>query len=162
MLLPTTDTQTVMLYDWLIRVQLIFSDYILTTSGGKQLEDISHKHIVSLMYKLITSAKDTNNLFVCFDRGRGRKQRELTNNKNQKGKYPLRIFSKDVFGFPEHQEKVIYGLGYKLTLTRNNDSAVLNKSNATVIGKVKVNAIELYIPHNTPGNPQQTILSDQI
>ena len=33
---------------------------------------------------------------------------------------------KDNFGFAEHQEKATYGLGYILTLTRNNNSSVLN------------------------------------
>ena len=37
---------------------------------------------------------------------------------------------KDVLGFAQHQEKGTYGLGYKLTLTRNSDNAVLNKGNA--------------------------------
>ena len=35
---------------------VLFSNFKLTTSSGKHLEDISHAHIVFLMYKLITSA----------------------------------------------------------------------------------------------------------
>ena len=35
---------------------------------------------------------------------------------------------KDVFGFAEQQEEATYGLGYKLTLTRNKDDAVLDKA----------------------------------
>ena len=35
----------------------LFSNYMLPTSSGKHLEDISHAHIVSLIYKLITSAR---------------------------------------------------------------------------------------------------------
>ena len=46
----------------------LFSIYKLTTSSGKHLEDISHAHLVSLMYKLITSAKDMNDLSIGFDR----------------------------------------------------------------------------------------------
>ena len=38
----------------------LFSNFGLTTSSGKHLEDISHAHLVSLMYKLITSSKDSN------------------------------------------------------------------------------------------------------
>ena len=37
---------------------------------------------------------------------------------------------KDIFGFAEHQQKATYGLGYKLTLTSNNDKAILKKDNA--------------------------------
>ena len=83
------------------------------------------------MYKLITSARSTDDLFIGFDRDRGRRQRELTNNKNIKGKYHVTNMLKDIFGFAQHQEKRTYGLGYKLTLTRNSDNAVLNKANAT-------------------------------
>ena len=35
----------------------LFSNCKLTNSSGKHLEDISHAHIVSLKYNLITSAK---------------------------------------------------------------------------------------------------------
>ena len=89
----------------------LFSNYKLTASSGKHLEDINHAHIVSLMYKLITSAKDTNDLSIGFDRDRNRRQRELTNNKNIRGKNHVRIYLKDVFGFAEWQEKGTYGLG---------------------------------------------------
>ena len=95
------------------------------------------------MYKLITTAKGCDDLSIGFDRNRDNRKNELTNNKNVKGKYHVRICLKDVFGFAEHQEKATYGLGYKLTLTRNNDNAVLNKTNATALGKVKINGIEL-------------------
>ena len=118
----------------------LFSNYKLTTSSGKHLGNIDHAHIVSLMYKLITSSRGSDDLSICFDRDRNRRQRELSNNKTQKGKYHLRIYLEDVFDFAEYQEKATYGLGYKLTLTRNTDNAVLNKANAINNGKIKINA----------------------
>ena len=69
----------------------LFSNYKLTTSSGKQLENIDHAHIVSLMYKLLTSNKSSDDLSVGFDRDRNRRQRELTNKKSQKNKYHVRI-----------------------------------------------------------------------
>ena len=42
----------------------LFSSFQLTTSSGKDLEVINHAHIVSSMYKLITSAKDTVDLLL--------------------------------------------------------------------------------------------------
>ena len=140
----------------------LFSNYKLTTSSGKHLENIDHAHIVCLMYKLITSSKGSDDLSIGFDRDRGRRQRELTNIKTQKGKYHVRIYLKDVFGFAKYQEKGTYGLGYKLTMTRNSDNAVLNKANATNIGRIKIIAIEWYVPHYTPSMQQQSILSKQI
>ena len=139
----------------------LFSNYKLTTSSGKHLENIDHAHIVSLMYKLLTSSKVSDDLSIGFDRDRTRRRNELTNNKNIKGKYHVRIYLKDVFGFAEYQEKATYGLGYKLTLTRNTDNAVLNKGNAINIGKIKINALEWYVPHYTPSIQQQSILSKQ-
>ena len=47
---------------------VLFSNYKLTTLLGKHLKDISHAHIVSLMYILLTSAKDTNDLSIYFDK----------------------------------------------------------------------------------------------
>ena len=49
-----------------------------------------------------------------------------------------------------------------MTLTRNSDNAVLNKSDTTILGKVKVNAIECYVPHYTASMSQQALLSNQI
>ena len=140
----------------------LFSNYKLTTSSGKHLENIDHAHIVSLMYKLLTSSRGSDDLSIGFDRDRNRRQRELSNNKTQKGKYHVRIYLKDVFGFAEYQEKATYGLGHKLTLTRNSDNAVLNKRNSINNGKIKINAIEWYVPHYTPSMQQQSILSKQI
>ena len=140
----------------------LFSNYKLTTSSGKHLENIDHAHIVSLINKLLSSSKGSDDLSIGFDRDRGRRQRAITNNKTQKGKFHVRIYLKDVFGFAEYQEKGTYGLGYKLTLTRNTDNAVLNKANGINNGKIKINALEWYKPHYTPSMQLQSILSDQI
>ena len=149
---------------WLINIAAIalFSSFKLTTSSGKQLENIDHAHIVLLMYKLLTLRGGSDGLSIGFDRDRNRRKRELTNNKNIKGKYHMRIYLKDIFGFTQHQDKVTYGLGYKLTLTRNSDNAVLNKTNATAIGKIKFNSIEGFVPHYTASLKEQGILMKQI
>ena len=83
----------------------LFSNFKLTTSSGKHLEDISHAHLVSLMYKLITSSKDSNDLSIGFGNSRNRRRDELALNKNIKGKYHVKIMLRDVFGYAEHQEK---------------------------------------------------------
>ena len=123
----------------------LFSNYKLTTSSSKHLEEISHAHIVSLMYKLLTSSKDGDDLSIGFDRNRGRRKNELTNNKTIKGKYHIRIYLKDIFGYAESQEKGTYGLAYNLTLTRNTDNTVLNKDNIVVNGKVKINSLDWFV-----------------
>ena len=85
----------------------LFSNYKLTTSSGKHLEDIINAHIVSLLYKLIPRAKGCDDLSIGSDHDRGRRQRELTNNKTQKGKYHIRIMLKDVFGFVKSRKSNI-------------------------------------------------------
>ena len=140
----------------------LFSNYKLTTSSGKHLEEISHAHIVSLMYKLLTSSRDSDDLSIGFDRNRGRRKNELSNNKNIKGKYHIRIYLKVIFGFAEYQEKGTYGLGYKLTLTRNTDNAILNKDNAVGNGRVKINSLDWYVPHYSANLEEYTKLMTQI
>ena len=128
----------------------LFINYKLTTSSGKHLEDISHAHFVSLMYKLLTSSKGCDDLSIGFDRNRDRRKQELTNNKNIKGKYHDRIYLRDIQGFAEHQETATYGLGYKLKLTRDTDEAALQKANVTAKAKIRINSLEWYVPHYTP------------
>ena len=53
-------------------------------------------------------------------------------------------------------------MGYKLTLTRNTDNAVLNKDNAVNNAKIKINALEWYVPHYTPSLDEYTMLQTQI
>ena len=136
----------------------LFSNYKLQSSSGKHIEEINHAH----MYNLTTSGRLTDDLSIGFDRDRGRRQEELTNNKNIKGKYHLTIMLKDIFGFAEHQEKGTYGLGYKLTITRNSDNAVLNKGNAINNAKIKIDSIDWYIPIYTPSLSQEQIVISQI
>ena len=54
----------------------LFSDFKLTTSSGKHSEDISQTHIVSLMYKLLGSAKDSEVLPFGSVGDRNRKRNE--------------------------------------------------------------------------------------
>ena len=140
----------------------LFNNYKLTTSSGKHLEEISYADIVCLMYTLITSARDTDDLSICFDRSRHKRQRELTNNRTQKGKFLLRIFLGDVFSFAEHQDKSTFGLGYNLTLTRYTDSVVLNKDSAINNAKIEIFTIEWYVPQYTPSLEQHIIIMNQI
>ena len=113
-----------------------FSNSKLTTSSGKHLEEISHAHIVSLMYKLITSSKGSDDLSIGFDRSRNRRD-ELAQNKNLKDKNHLGFLFKDVFGYIEWMEKAANGLGYKLTVRRNNDEAVIDKAPGIADARIK-------------------------
>ena len=128
----------------------LFSNYRLTTSSGKHLENIDNAHIVCLMYKLLSSSRDSDDLSIGFDRSRDRRKREVNNIKTQKGKNHLRTYLKDVFGFAEHQQVGTLGMGYRLILTRNTDNPVLNKDNTTNDAKIVINGREWYVPHYAP------------
>ena len=47
-----------------------FSNYQLTSSIGKHIEDTDHAHIACLMYKLTISSKDIDDFSIEFDRDR--------------------------------------------------------------------------------------------
>ena len=145
-----------------LRSVALFSIVKLTTSSGKHLEDISRAHIVPLIYKLTYSAKDTNHLSFGFNRSRDTRRDELGSNKNIKGKYHLRIMLKYVFGFAEHQQKTTYGLGYKITPTRNKDEAVIDEAAGIADARTKADHIHWYVPHYTPSVQQQDIVFEQI
>ena len=51
---------------WLINLAAIalFINFKLTTSSGKRLENIDHAHIVSLVYKPLTSSRDSDDLSI--------------------------------------------------------------------------------------------------
>ena len=58
------------------------------------------------MSKLKTSARNTDDLFIGFRRDREGRKRELTNNKNIKGKYHVTIMLKDFLVLPNTKKKV--------------------------------------------------------
>ena len=140
----------------------LFSNIKLITSSSKHNEDISHVHIVSLMYKLINSSKYSADLSIGFDRSSAIRREEMTKNKRVKGKYPFRIMLKNIFCFAKHQEKVTYGLGYKLSLVRSKDEAVIYQVTGIADARIKTDHIHWYIPHYIPSMQQQAIRSKQI
>ena len=58
------------------------------------------------MYKLITNAKDSDDLSIGFDCYRNRKRDELSIHKNLEGIYHPRVILRSVLGFAEHQKKL--------------------------------------------------------
>ena len=133
----------------------------MTTSSGKHLEDITHAHNVSLLYKQNISSKGSDDLSIGFDRSCNRRKDELATNKNLKGENHLRIILRVVFGFAERQEKATFGLGYKLILTRKKDDGVIDRAAAIADARIKIDHIYWYVPHYTPSIQQQNILSSQ-
>ena len=139
----------------------LFSEAKLTTSSGKHLEKVDNLHLISLMYKLLTSTKSTSQLMYGFEEDINLRRQELTNNKNEKGTFFVRIKLKDLFGFAD-QEKITYGLGYTLTLKRNTNNDAILRSVGVDAAKVVIKDIGWYIPHYVPSIENQQLVMDQI
>ena len=139
----------------------LFSEAKLTTSSGKHLEKVDNLHLISLMYKLLTSTKSTSQLMYGFEEDTTIRRQELTNNKNEKGTFFVRIKLNDLFGFAD-QEKITYGLGYTLTLKRNTNNDAILRSVGVDAAKVVIKDIGWYIPHYVPSLENQQLVMDQI
>ena len=99
----------------------LFSSVKPETSGGSTSEFIDHCHPDLLMYKLFTS---TNVEYEsCFVRNQGNIDSRLKRNDvaAERGQRYMMIKTIDLFGFVNDLEKIIFGLGFKLILKRNNN-----------------------------------------
>ena len=139
----------------------LFIEAKLTTSSGKHLEKVENLHPISLMIKLLTSTQQTSQLMFGFEESSTIRRQELTNNKTEKGTFFVRIKLKDWFGFAD-QEKITYGLGYSLTLKRNNNNDPIIRDNAITAAKINIKDISWHFPHYTPSMENQQLVMDQI
>ena len=139
----------------------LFSEAKLTTSSGKHLEKVDNLHPICLMYKLLTSSQQTSQLMYGFEESSTIRRQELTNNKNEKGTFFVRIKLKDLFGFAD-QENITFGLGYTLTLKRNTNNDLILRGAGVDAAKVVVKDISWYIPHYVPNLENQQLVLDQI
>ena len=119
----------------------LVSEAKLTTSSGKHLEKIDNLRIISIVHKLLTSHQQTSDLMYCFEESQATKRQELTNNKTENGTFFVNIKLIDFIGFAD-QEKVTYGLGYTLTIKRNNTNDPIIKDNTTDAAKIVLKNID--------------------
>ena len=68
---------------------------------------------------------------------------------------------KDVFAFAESQEKAIYGLDYKLTLTRIEDDDDIDKTEGIADARIENDHFHWYVTHYTPSTQEQIVLQNQ-
>ena len=121
------------------------------------------------LHKLISISRDSDDLSIGFHRSKGVREKELTDNKTTKGNYHVRTFLKDNFGFAEHQDNCTCGLGYKLTLQKNNDNHELSYPaqandaiNLALAGRVIIKDLSWYVVHYTRSISNQKFLWDYI
>ena len=121
----------------------LFISIKLETSGGKTIEYIDHCHPNVLMYKLLNSTVDEYE--SGFVRNQGNRDSQLKGDHiaAQRGHMYMMIKMSDLFGFVNHLEKIIYVLGFKLILKRNNNDRALFRVNANLGAVANDGNIEL-------------------
>ena len=144
-------------------VMALFSSVKLETSGGRTIEYIDHCHPNLLMYKLLTS---TDHEYESgFVRNQGNRDNQLKGDHiaAQRGHMYMMIKMSDLFGFVNDLEKIIYGLGFKLMLKRNNNDRALFRVNAGADavdndGNIDIRDISWCVPSIDPSNDNRIIV----
>ena len=141
----------------------LFSSIKLETSGGRTIEYIDHCHPNLLMYKLLTSTGDEYE--SGFVRNQGNRDSQLKGDHiaAQRGHMYMMIKMSDLFGFINDLEKIIYGLGFKLLLKRNNNDRALYRVNANPgavanDGNIEIRDISWCVPSIDPSNDNRIIV----
>ena len=82
----------------------LFNKYRLTSSCGKEIEEIDNAHVICLKHKLITSCREIDNLSIGLHRSNEARERKLINTETTKGIYHVGIKLKVFFAFLQNIE----------------------------------------------------------
>ena len=141
----------------------LFSSIKLETSGGRTIEYIDHCHPNLLMYKLLTSTDD--NYESGFVRNQGNRDNQLKDDHvaAESGHMYMMVKMRDLFGFVKDLEKIIYGLGLKLILKRNNYDRALYRINdnpgaVANDANIEIRDISWCVPSIDPSNDNRIIV----
>ena len=141
----------------------LFSSVELETSDGRTIEYIDHCHPNLLLYKLLTSTVDE--YVTGFVRNQGNRDSQLKGDHiaAERGHRYMLIKMSDLFGFVIDLEKIIYGLGLKLILKRNNNDRALLRVNARAdaVGNdsnIDIKDISWCVPSIDPSNDNRIIV----
>ena len=141
----------------------LFSSIKLETSGGRTIEYIDHCHPNLLMYKLLTSTDDEYE--SGFVRNIDNRDSQLKGDHiaAERGHMYMMIKMRDLFGFINDLEKIIYGLGFKLLLKRNNNDRALYRVNANPgavanDGNIEIRDLSWCVPSIDPSNDNRIIV----
>ena len=108
----------------------LYSSIKLETSGGRTIEYIDHCHPNLLMYKLLTRTGDEYESGFVRNKGYRDSQLKGDHAAAERGHMYMMVKMSDLFGFVNDSEKIIYGLGFKLILKRNNNDKALFRVDA--------------------------------
>ena len=121
----------------------LFSSVKRETSGGRTIENIDHCHPIQLMYKLLTSTDDEYE--SGFVRNQGNRDSRLKGDHvaAERDHMYMMIKMSYLFGFVNDLEKIIYELGFKIILKRNNNDRALFRVNAGAVAVANDGNIEI-------------------
>ena len=144
-------------------MMVLFSSIKLETSGGRTIEYIDHCHPNLLMYKLLTSIGDEYESGFVRNQGNRDSQIKGDHIAAQRGHMYMMVKMSDLFGFVNDLEKIIYGLGFKLILKRNNNDRALFRVNANPgavanDGNIEIRNISWCVPSIDPSNDNRIIV----
>ena len=108
----------------------LFRSVKLETSEGRTIEYTDHCHPSLLMYKLLNSTDDEYKSGFVRDQGSRDSQLKGDHIATERGHMYMLIKMSDLFGFVNDLERIIFGLGFKLILKRNNNDRALLRVNA--------------------------------
>ena len=143
----------------------LFSSLKLETSVGWTFEYIDHCHPNLLMYKLLTSIGDEYESGFVRNQGNRDSQFKGDHIAAERGHMYMMIRMSDLLGFVNDLEKIIYGLGFKLILKRNNNDRALYrvKANPGAIGNdgnIDIRNISWCVPSIDPSNDNRIIVQN--
>ena len=141
----------------------LFSSIKLETSGGRTIEYIDHCHPNLLMYKLLTTTVDEYESGFVRNQGNRDSQLKADHIAAERGHMYMMIKMSDLFGFINDLEKIIFGLGFKLILKRNNNDRALYRVNVNPgavanDGNIEIRDISWCVPSIDPSNDNRIIV----
>ena len=109
------------------------------------------------------------NMRVVFDKNQGNRDSQLKGDHiaAQRGHMYMMIKTSDLFGCVNDLEKIIYGLGFKLILKRNNNDRAVFKVNANPgavanDGNIEIRKISWCVPSIDPSNDNRIIVQKSL
>ena len=127
------------------------------------MEYIDHCHPNQLIYKLLTSTDDEYE--SGFVRNQGNRDSQLKDDHAavEKGHINMMFKMRNLFGFVNDLKKIIYGLGFKLILKRNNNDRAIFRINARAAAvandaNIEIIDISWCVPSFDLSNDNRTIV----
>ena len=115
------------------------------------------------MYKLLTSTDDEYE--SGFVRNQGNRDSQLKGDHiaAERSHMYMMVKMSDLFGFVNDLKKIIYGLGFKLILKRNNNDRALYRINAGADavandGNIEIRELSWCVPSIDPSNDNRIIV----